>query len=478
MIFPLAMAYFLFAWINSINSEQRVQEYFEVYLETQQIKDVLADSELYTTQADYSKIDSYITDHLSITLYDGNGHVIYSPFLDSMIPVATNKKILYRGLYSLEQGYRAFTYKEPVYEKDNIIGFFEVTFSRNEWMSNVSNRTIVVGVTFFISFILLYLTVIWFVNKKLNRRITRLMDEMSAFAKGEVIEEKVTGNDEIAELKQHFYSMRKQINEAREIIAEEQEMKAYMIATISHDLKTPLTSIKAYTEMLKTEKNLSQHERDIYEQIIIDKTDFMKQMLDDLLMYTLLQSPTYDLEFVTVDGEEFFEMLTSGYEPLSQNKGVNLHTFTNVVGQFELSPKQLIRVTDNLMSNALKHTEENSHIWLSAISNEKEKMVWLFPFVKKEIQFNFTKNVYLIVQNEGKGIEKDKLEHIFDPLYQVDQARSKKDDHGTGLGLSITKKIIEKHGGKVFVLSEVNIGTCIVCKIPKCFEGVVNDEGK
>lgn len=478
MIFPLAMAYFLFAWINSINSEQRVQEYFEVYLETQQIKDVLADSELYTTQADYSKIDSYITDHLSITLYDGNGHIIYSPFLDSMIPVATNKKILYRGLYSLEQGYRAFTYKEPVYEKDNIIGFFEVTFSRNEWMSNVSNRTIVVGVTFFISFILLYLTVIWFVNKKLNRRITRLMDEMSAFAKGEVIEEKVTGNDEIAELKQHFYSMRKQINEAREIIAEEQEMKAYMIATISHDLKTPLTSIKAYTEMLKTEKNLSQHERDIYEQIIIDKTDFMKQMLDDLLMYTLLQSPTYDLEFVTVDGEEFFEMLTSGYEPLSQNKGVNLHTFTNVVGQFELSPKQLIRVTDNLMSNALKHTEENAHIWLSANSNEKEKMVWLFPFVKKEIQFNFTKSVYLIVQNEGKGIEKDKLEHIFDPLYQVDQARSKKDDHGTGLGLSITKQIIEKHGGKVFVLSEVNIGTCIVCKIPKCFEGVVNDEGK
>src|SRR5699024_109723 len=136
----------------------------------------------------------------------------------------------------------------------------------------------VVGVTFFISFILLYLTVIWFVNKKLNRRITRLMDEMSAFAKGEVIEEKVTGNDEIAELKQHFYSMRKQINETREIIAEEQKMKAYMITTISHDLKTPLTSIKAYTEMLKTEKNLSQHERDIYEQIIIDKTDFMKQM--------------------------------------------------------------------------------------------------------------------------------------------------------------------------------------------------------
>src|SRR5699024_3756148 len=101
---------------------------------------------------------------------------------------------------------------------------------------------------------------------------------------------------------------------------------------------------------------------------------------------------------------------------------IHLHVSANVAGEYRLNPKQMMRVTDNLMSNAIQHTKATSHIWLSAHTDEQNELDWLFPFVKESIQFNFKDNVYLIVQNEGKGIEKDKLKHLFDPLYQVDQA--------------------------------------------------------
>src|SRR5690625_6380198 len=84
--------------------------------------------------------------------------------------------------------------------------------------------------------------------------------------------------------------MRKQINAAQEVIDQEQRKKEYMIASISHDLKTPLTSIKAYAESLENEQELTETEQKEYRKIIMEKSDFMKQMLDDLLTYTLLQS--------------------------------------------------------------------------------------------------------------------------------------------------------------------------------------------
>src|SRR5690625_6551844 len=90
--------------------------------------------------------------------------------------------------------------------------------------------------------------------------------------------------------------MKKQINAAQEMVKLEQKAKEYMVATISHDLKTPLTSIKAYAESLDSEKQLSK-EQASYRKVIIDKADYMKQMINDLITHTLLQSQDYELEF-------------------------------------------------------------------------------------------------------------------------------------------------------------------------------------
>src|SRR5690625_558078 len=97
----------------------------------------------------------------------------------------------------------------------------------------------------------------------------------------------------------------------------------------------------------------------------------------------------------------------------------------------------MIRVVDNLVINAIQHTNMGGKIWRSAISDQESRPSWLYDFV--DVSFHFKDNVYLIGQNEGLGIATDKLSEIFNQLFQEAQARSKRGDHGEGLGLSITK---------------------------------------
>src|SRR5699024_6185094 len=227
---------------------------------------------------------------------------------------------------------------------------------------------------------------------------------------------------------------------------------------------------------LENEHGLTETEQKEYRKVIMKKSDFMKPMLDDLLTYTLLQSPSYEMKFVQVDGNEFFDMLVSDYVALCKDKKIDLYVNAHVTGMYEVNPKQIMRIADNVMSNAIQHTPYGNNNWIIDISDSEIVTDQLFEFVTKTFSLNFEENVYFIVQNEGSGIAEDKIAQIFDPLYRADQARSKRDEHGTGLGLSITKQIIEKHGGDVQVFSAEDIGTCVICRLPKLKEDVEGNE--
>ena len=468
MILPLLVAYLLFAWIQSYHDDQKVEAFLQTSTELQEVKAILDDPNLYKPKAKKEQVNKLANGQRSIALYNRDGLVIYTSN-PTLTPAQSglDREKLYEGLYTLEQGYGTYSYRQPVFEGNELIGFFDVEMARDEWTTAVSDRSWLMFGIFFILFLSVYVAVVLLVNRKLNRRITGLMEEMTAFAHGDVVKESQVNNDEIGKLKKHFYDMRKQINAAQEVIDQEQRKKEYMIASISHDLKTPLTSIKAYAESLENEQELTETEQKEYRKIIMEKSDFMKQMLDDLLTYTLLQSPSYEMQLVQVDGNEFFDMLVSDYEALCKDKNIDLHVNAHVTGMYEVNPKQIMRVADNVMSNAIQHTPQGRNIWVIAISDSESVPDQLFEFVTKKFTFNFEENVYFIVQNEGSGIADNKIAQIFDPLYQEDQARSKRDQHGTGLGLSITKQIIEKHGGDVQIFSEEDIGACVICRLPK-----------
>jgi signal transduction histidine kinase len=470
MVLPLACAYFLFAWINAYYDDEKVGEHLQTWSQIQNMITILDNPNLFQRTSDHAILESLTNEETSIALYNPDGFVIYTSN-EAIIPakLLPSKEEIYENLYALQQGYRAYTYKQPVFSEGNIVGFFEIQISRKEWTNAVQERTWITIIAFLIIFLLIYVTVAVLVNRKLNKRLALLMDQMTAFAKDEKIEELPSGKDEIGELTKRFYEMKETIVKTQENLAKEQQEKEYMIATISHDLKTPLTSIRAYAESLAKEEQLTPKERKEYRNIIVDKANYMKQMLDDLLMYTLLQSTTYEMELIEVEGMEFFEMLVSDYDQVCKEKGISLNAFSKVYGKYMVNPKQMIRVADNLMSNALQHTKSGDSIGIGAFSNEKDIPAWVFPFVREK--YDFTNNkAYLIVQNDGEGIAPESISRIFDPLYQVDEARSKKDARGTGLGLSITKRIVEMQNGKVEVLSASGVGTCVIIELPKKIE--------
>ncbi|WP_155590768.1 HAMP domain-containing sensor histidine kinase [Lysinibacillus cavernae] len=470
MVLPITGAYSLYVWINAYYQDKHVAEYFDKWTELNHIKAIVDNPELYEKNADYQELEELTNEQLGITLYTKSGFVLYSsnPLLTGYV----GKERMFKGLYDLQQTYNAFTYKEPVYQKGDLLGVFEIQSVRTDWVKGVENRSLLVITGSILLFLAIYLAVIFLLYRRLNRPLTVLMQQMRIFAKGGHVETTLSARkDEIGELAQTFVAMQDEIEKTRASLKAEQLQKELMIASISHDLKTPLTAIQAYAESLQS-KGLSEQQQAEYQQVIVTKADRMKHMLEDLLMFTLLQSTNYELELVPVDGEEFFEMALSDYEPLCEEQGFSLEVFCDVEGRYAVHPKQLQRVIDNLMSNAWRYGKTGTSIGLAAVNTEKYP-IWGFDFLKPALSKQ--EGMYIIVQNSGQGIRQEDITKLFEPMYQADRARSKAGEHGTGLGLNITKQIIEKHGGTVELLSMENVGTAVVCWLP-LYKGATENE--
>ncbi|MGE7090534.1 sensor histidine kinase [Lysinibacillus sp. NPDC048646] len=462
MIVPIGGAYGLYVWINAYYHDKNVGEYIEKWTELNQVKSVLDDPTLYDKKADLQEVKALVNDQLAITLYSKSGFVNYSsnPLTSGFI----SKDTFLKDLFELQQKYNAFTYKEPVYHKGDLVGIYEIQLVRTDWVQGVERRSWLVIASTISLFLAIYTAVIVLLNRKLNRPLRELMQQMRTFAKGEHVETALSfRKDEIGELANTFLAMQNEIELARIHLKDEQQQKELMIASISHDLKTPLTSIQAYAESLQN-KALTEEQQGEYQEVILSKAETMKHMLEDLLMYTLLQSTSYDLELVEVDGAEFFEMALSDYETLCKDKGFTLDVICEVDGIFAVHPKQLQRVLDNLMSNAWRYGEIGSTIGLASV-NAGIYPAWCFDFVKPALTKQ--EGMYIIVQNCGQGVNEEDLKKLFEPMYQVDNARTKVGQRGTGLGLNIAKQIIEKHGGTVELVSQEGYGTAVLCWLPR-----------
>lgn len=465
MILPIVSIYGLYVWVNSYYQSENVAEYIDKWTELHDMKNALMHSNVFEKGANYQRLEELSDEQTGITLYSKSGLILYSSNpLAKPVSSFIDRADLYHNLFEFQQNYNAFTYKEPVWIKGNLVGIYEITLIRSEWVEGVQQRSIIVLVGAMGIFLLIYSAFVWLVNRKLNQPLEQLMRQMDAFAKGEQsVASTPKRKDELGELAMSFYTMQREVEEGKRALAEEQKRKELMIASISHDLKTPLTSIQAYAEALQNDA-LSKRTAQEYRDIIIAKSDYMKQMLADLTMYALLQSSDYDQQLTEVEGAEFFEMLLSDYSTPCYEKGFILHETIEVNGQFAVHPKQLMRVADNLIVNAWNHTESGGEIGIAAV-NAGTIPTWCFSFVKQAL--TQSTGMYLIVQNSGSGIEPKEIHRLFEPLYQADDARTKHGHQGTGLGLTITKDIIEKHGGTVEIVSRIGIGTAILCWLPK-----------
>ncbi len=262
-------------------------------------------------------------------------------------------------------------------------------------------------------FILLIVLIIYAL---MLRPMHKLYNSIEKYEKGEPVK-RMAGRSEVARLQNRFVEM-------TETISKQQQNQRRIIASISHDIKTPLTSIMGYAEMMKKE-NLSEERKQRYLKTVYDKAVAIRDIVNDFdeyLSYNLDSS----LKKTKMTVTEMIDKLTEGYEDELQSFGVELILSVEPNDDIvDVDIQKMRRVIGNIIGNSLKHF--NSERKLIEIECRKKQ---------GEAQ--------IIISDNGDGVEEEKLEVIFEPLYTSDQGRKV-----AGLGLAICKEIVESHGGEI-----------------------------
>ncbi|MBR5155213.1 MAG: HAMP domain-containing protein [Clostridia bacterium] len=218
------------------------------------------------------------------------------------------------------------------------------------------------------------------------------------------------------------------------------------VAEVSHELKTPLTTIGTYTETLLDNYPVGDEMTISFLKTIHNETDKMTSLVKNLLTLSKFDAQSIEMNKEFFDPDMLVSDIVETFKVQAENKGQKLvykkvNDVPNILGDIY----QIERAIKNIISNSMKYTPEKGsiHVYVGAIYGE----------------------VYIKIEDTGKGIPEQDLPHIFERFYRVDKARSR-EQGGTGLGLAIAKEIIENHGGSITMDSKLGEYTKVTIKLP------------
>jgi two-component system sensor histidine kinase ResE len=226
-----------------------------------------------------------------------------------------------------------------------------------------------------------------------------------------------------------------------------QKSQREFVANVSHELKTPLTSIQGFSQAILDDTADSPDQRRQAAQVIYNESTRMHRLVLDLLDLAKLDAGTADITMSPVNVGALLNAVAEKFIPQSQRSGVNI----KVNAEQALPPvlgdgDRLSQVFTNLVDNAMKFTPNGGTVQLHAAVVDEQMLI--------------------SVMDNGTGISEDALTHIFDRFYQVDPARRGGEKHGAGLGLAIVKEIVQAHGGRISVRSRPGEGTVFEVFLP------------
>lgn len=212
-----------------------------------------------------------------------------------------------------------------------------------------------------------------------------------------------------------------------------EKSKDELITNVSHDIRTPLTSIIGYLGLIEDRQYHSEEDLLKYTHTAYGKAKQMKSLVDDLFEYTKVRQPSVPIHAITFDMVQLVEQLAADFELEANKKGIEVLTMARPAQiMMEGDTEKLVRVFNNLLTNALKYGKNANKIIIEA-----EKL---------------GTEVIITVKNNGKMIPKKSLDSLFDRFYRVEESRSQ-ETGGTGLGLAIAQSIVALHGGYIYAQS-------------------------
>lgn len=261
------------------------------------------------------------------------------------------------------------------------------------------------------------------------KEITRATNE---YSKGNLsYHVKPMHNDEIGRLGMSLDYMASQLNES-------DKFQQKFLSNISHDFRSPLTSIKGYLEAIQ-DGTIPPEMLDKYIGIMLFETERLTKLTSNILALNELDPKSVRLDISTFDLNSIIRHTVETFEGTCKKKGIKFNiTYANSVQNVKADKGRIQQVIYNLIDNAIKFSKENSYIYITV----KEK----------------GEKAQISIKDTGCGIAKEDIDKIWDRFYKSDSSRGR-DKKGSGLGLSITKEVIQAHGENIDVVSTVGVGT-------------------
>ena len=263
-------------------------------------------------------------------------------------------------------------------------------------------------------------------------------------------------DDEVGELCRNFEEMRQRLKDsAEEKLASEKENRA-LISNIAHDLKTPITAVKGYSEGIIDGVADTPEKKEKYIRTIYNKANEMDLLLNELTLYSRIDTNRIPYNFNKINVMEYFDDCIEeiGLDLEAKDIGLSYFNYADDGIQIIADPEQLKRVINNIIGNSIKYLDKPK-----GFINIRIKDVG--DFIQVEIEDN------------GKGIAAKDLPYIFDRFYRTDTSRNSSTG-GSGIGLSIVQKIVEDHGGKIWATSKETTGTIMYFVLRK-YQEVPNE---
>lgn len=245
-----------------------------------------------------------------------------------------------------------------------------------------------------------------------------------------------------------FNNMSRELKEANELKLRYERNRKRLIAGISHDLKTPITSIIGYIDGIQSGVAKDEEKKKQYLEIISKNAHYTNDLINDLFLFSKLDIDEQEYDFKRMLANEIFAdfFLEKQLELEEQGVQVTIEDRLRESCWVMLDTKMIARVLSNLIQNGIKYNDKENKTLLFRIWNDPH---WL----------------WIQVADNGMGIPSGDLQTIFDVFYRADSARSK-DIGGSGLGLSIAKQLVEAHHGEITAQSELDKGTVMTIKLP------------
>ncbi|HPZ74348.1 MAG TPA: HAMP domain-containing sensor histidine kinase [Candidatus Pacearchaeota archaeon] len=411
----------------------------------------LKDYEYKNVFDEFKKLSPFVSDYFSkkfnlyIEVYDIRKNLLSNAYNDEQYYVYQDIYYAINGMKNYiiksEEDKKILFFSSPIFYNNEVIGAVRFIYPMNSEFALIYKIKITLVI---ISILAIFLSLIlnYFFSNTITKPIEKLKYETEKIANGDLSTRiDIESNEEINSLVNSFNIMVEKLEHYIQSLNEEKERQKIFTDNITHELKTPITAILGHADLIQRLTN--EEDKEISLNYIISEGNRLLKLVEELLEISRINKDSLDFDFKNHNIKELVEECLGILDPRFKKFGIMINNDTKekvLVFDYE----KIKQVVLNVLDNAIVHSKCSE----IKITSEIDKDYY-----------------YLIIQDNGVGIDEKIQERLFNPFFTPKKQRS------FGLGLYISKEIMKKHNGDINVISQINKGTRVILKLPLNFEG-------